>query len=199
MTTRKSATNNGFIIFKDQLSILKAIPNEQLGQAIKLLLENFDDLPTLENIAYEIIATNIRRYRKQSAISKEFGLKGGNPTLNPTLKGGDNPTLNPTLKLQEKKRKEKNINTLISLSETTNNTSSKKKRVVPDDWYPKENTILSLQRKWKDLDTNKIVEYFKNNCIAKGISYCDFDRAILNWDYSKEQSLKRERMFNGRN
>lgn len=110
MTTRKSATDNGFIIFKDQLSILETIPNEKLGEAVKLLLINFDKLPVLENTAYEIIATNIRRYRNQSIISSSYGKMGGNPTLkgrdNPTLKGGDNPTH----KQQEKKRKEKENN-----------------------------------------------------------------------------------------
>ncbi len=110
MTTRKSATDNGFIIFKDQLSILETISNEKLGEAVKLLLANFDELPVLENTAYEIIASNIRRYRKQSRISSSYGKMGGNPTL----KGGDNPTLkgwdNPTHKQQEKKRKEKENN-----------------------------------------------------------------------------------------
>ena len=98
MTVRKSATDNGFIIFKDQLSLLKLIPDEQLGKSIKLLLENFDDLPELDDISYEMFATNVRRYREQAVKSRENGLRGGNPTL----KGTDNPTL----KLQEKKRKE---------------------------------------------------------------------------------------------
>ncbi|MBO7736062.1 MAG: hypothetical protein J6S67_26060, partial [Methanobrevibacter sp.] len=83
MTVRKSATDSGFIIFKDQLSLLKLIPNAQLGKSIKLLLENFDDLPEKDDIVYEMIATNIRRYREQSKVSAEMGKKRWLPKGNP--------------------------------------------------------------------------------------------------------------------
>lgn len=106
MTARKAVTDNGFIIFKDQLSILKTIPNEKIGEAIKLLLENFDELPIIDNIAYEIIAINIRRYREQSIISSGYGKKGGNPTLKGTFNPTLNPTLKPTLKQQEKTKQD---------------------------------------------------------------------------------------------
>ena len=99
MTIRKSATENGFIIFKDQISLLKLIPDEQLGKSIKMLLENFDELPEKNDLVYEMFATNVRRYREQAIKSRESGLKGGNPTL----KGRDNDTL----KLQEKNKQNK--------------------------------------------------------------------------------------------
>lgn len=111
MTTRKSATDSGFIIFKDQLSILKTIPNEQLGEAIKLLLENFDDMPVLDNTAYELMAINIRRYREQSKVSSDFGKKGGSPTLKGRYNGRDKGTDNPTHKQQEITRQENNKQT----------------------------------------------------------------------------------------
>ena len=106
MTIRKSATDNGFIIFKDQLSLLKLIPDEQLGKSIKLLLENFDELPEKDDLAYEMIATNVRRYREQSIKARQSGLKGGNPTL----KGRDNHTV----KLQEKKKQDNTIQEIIN-------------------------------------------------------------------------------------
>ena len=133
MTIRKSATENGFIIFKDQLSLLKLIPDEQLGKSIKLLLENFDELPEKDDIAYEMIATNVRRYREQAIKSRECGLLGGNPTL----MGGDNDTL----KLQEKKkqnktRKEKNINNIIpSLQDVIDYCNERNNGVDANRWY----------------------------------------------------------------
>lgn len=103
MSTRKTATENGFIIFKDQLSLLKLVPNEQLGKAIKDLLENFDSLPNKEDIIYEMFAVNIRRYREQSTKARQDGLRGGNPTL----KGRDNPPI--TAPLNYKTKQENNI------------------------------------------------------------------------------------------
>ncbi len=92
MTTRKSATDKGFIIFTDQLPLLSCIDDASLGKAIKLLLQNFDTLEELKNndtvkLAYELIATNIRRYREQSIKAREDGLKGGNPTVKGGVKG----------------------------------------------------------------------------------------------------------------
>ena len=110
MSTRKTATNNGFLLFKDQLPILENIPDENLGEAIKLLLKNFDSLESVSSepftvMAYELIATNIRRYREQSKKAREDGLRGGSPTL----KGTDKGTLNPTLKQQDNTRQDKTI------------------------------------------------------------------------------------------
>ena len=131
MTMRKTATDNGFIIFKDQLSLLKLIPDDQLGKAIKLLLENFDELPELNDIAYEMFATNVRRYREQSLKAREDGLRGGNPTL----KGG----VKSTLKLQEKKRKEKNKqnnnNIIPSLQEVINYCNERNNGVDANKWF----------------------------------------------------------------
>lgn len=123
MSTRKTATNNGFLLFKDQLPILENIPDENLGEAIKLLLKNFDSLENISSepftvMAYELIATNIRRYREQSKKAREDGLRGGNPTL----KGTDKGTLNPTLKQQDKTIQENTIQN----KNIDNNTSSKK-------------------------------------------------------------------------
>lgn len=113
MTTRKTATDNGFIIFKDQLSLLDLIPNEQLGEAIKLLLNNFDDLPPKENIAYELIASNIRRYREQAIKSSTCGKLGGNPNLKHTHKGQDKGWDKGTDKQQYKTKQDNNINNNI--------------------------------------------------------------------------------------
>ena len=131
MTIRKSATDNGFIIFKDQLSLLKLIPDEQLGKSIKLLLENFDELPEKDDLAYEMIATNVRRYREQSIKARQSGLKGGNPTL----KGGDNGTV----KLQDKKRQDKNKqeknNIIPSLQEVIDYCNERNNGVDANTWY----------------------------------------------------------------
>ena len=82
MSTRKSATNNGFLIFTDQLTLFKNIPAENIGEAIILLLENFETMEPIQaepftNMAYELIATNVRRYREESEQASEFGKKGG--------------------------------------------------------------------------------------------------------------------------
>lgn len=122
MTVRKSATDNGFIIFKDQLSLLKLIPDEQLGKSIKLLLENFDELPEMNDMAYEMIAANVRRYREQVIKSRECGLRGGNPTL----KGTDNPTV----KLQENTRKENIYNNINNNRPVDNVDNCSEKKVL---------------------------------------------------------------------
>ena len=139
MSTRKTATNNGFLLFKDQLPILENIPDENLGEAIKLLLKNFDSLENVSSepftvMAYELIATNIRRYREQSKKAREDGLRGGNPTL----KGTDKGTLNPTLKQQDKTIQEKKIqeNTIQNnnniVNKKTKNTSEKLEEKLPE-------------------------------------------------------------------
>ena len=141
MSTRKTATNNGFLLFKDQLPILENIPDENLGEAIKLLLKNFDSLENISSepftvMAYELIATNIRRYREQSKKAREDGLRGGNPTL----KGTDKGILNPTLKqqdktIQEKKKQENTIqenNNNNTDNKKTKNTSEKLEEKLPE-------------------------------------------------------------------
>ena len=65
---------------------------------------------------------------------------------------------------------------------------AKRKKLVPDDWMPKEETIAKLNE--KGLDAEKTVEKFINSCRAKNLKYIDFDRAILTWDWSKDASVK---------
>ena len=84
MTVRKTATENGIIIFKDQLNLFKLMPDEVLGQGIKLLLENFEDLPEIDNIAYEVIASNVRRYREQAVVSSKMASRRWNTDNEPT-------------------------------------------------------------------------------------------------------------------
>lgn len=114
MATRKSATKNGFLIFTDQLTLFENIPDESIGKAIKLLLKNFDSMQPIQeepftNMAYELIATNIRRYREEQEIASMFGKRGGNPNLNPTLKGTLNDTDNSTHKQQDKTRQDNKL------------------------------------------------------------------------------------------
>lgn len=134
MTIRKSATDNGFIIFKDQLSLLKLIPDEQLGKSIKLLLENFDELPEKEDIVYEMIASNIRRYREQSKISSEMGKKRWEPRGNP--KGSlmvPNATIQEKTK-QNKTKQEKN-NIIPSLQEVIDYCNERNNGIDANAWY----------------------------------------------------------------
>lgn len=110
MATRKAATKNGFLIFIDQLPLFENIPDENLGKAIKLLIKNFNNMEVINedaftNMAYELIATNIRRYRKESIQATEYGKQGGNPSLNPTLKG----THKQQDKTRQNKTKQENI------------------------------------------------------------------------------------------
>jgi hypothetical protein len=198
MTIKNKTTN----IYTEWKPLIEALSNEEAGILLKDILkyQSGEEVKN-NNPVWLFIKSKIDDYNKTGeTIAKSRSLAGkigmakrwgitkitNDNTDNKCYQMITNDNKNNN-KIKENKIKENNIK------------EKKKKRVVPDDWYPKENTILSLKRKWSDLDINKIVEYFKNNCIAKGIEYCDFDRAILNWDYSKEQSLKRERMFNGRN
>lgn len=65
-----------------------------------------------------------------------------------------------------------------------------RKKLVPVDWWPKNETIDKL--KAKGLDAEKTVEKFINSCRAKNLKYIDFDRAILAWDWSKDESVKQD-------
>lgn len=121
MSTRKAATSNGFLIFTDQLYILENIPDENVGKAIKLLLQNFDTMQPISvepftNMAYELIATNIRRYRTESEHASQYGKKGGgNPTLNPTFIGTYKGTYIPTYKQQDKTIQDNTIQDNLSI------------------------------------------------------------------------------------
>ena len=152
MTTRKNVTNNGFMLFKDQLHLLECIDDASVGKAIKLLLKNIDTLEELEEnnttkLVYEMVATNIRRYREQSEIQREYGKRGGNPKLkknidNPTLKGEDNPTLKGTHKQQDKTRQDKTR-------------KEKKKNIIIRDIYT-DNTIQELKKYYEEKTNNKL-------------------------------------------
>jgi hypothetical protein len=63
-----------------------------------------------------------------------------------------------------------------------------RKKLVPVDWWPKNETVDKL--KAKGLDAEKTVEKFRNSCRAKNLKYIDFDRAILAWDWSRDESVK---------
>ena len=63
-----------------------------------------------------------------------------------------------------------------------------RKKLVTDDWFPKDDTVQKLKE--KGLDAKKTVEKFINSCRAKNLKYIDFDRAILAWDWSKDASVK---------
>lgn len=64
----------------------------------------------------------------------------------------------------------------------------KMKKLVPFDWQPEE--VVAQKLKDRGLDVPKVVEKFVNSCHAKGLKYVDFNRAILAWDWSKDESLK---------
>ena len=64
----------------------------------------------------------------------------------------------------------------------------KNKKLVPFDWQPEE--VVAQKLKDRGLDVPKVVEKFVNSCHAKGLKYVDFNRAILAWDWSKDESLK---------
>ena len=174
MTIRKTATDNGFIIFKDQLSLLKLVPDKDLGRAIKLILENFEELPEMNDIAYEMFASNVRRYREQAEKARESGLRGGNPTLKGTLKGTDNPTL----KLQEKKRKENTI------KESRNNTIPSLQEVID---YCKERQNSVDPTKWFDYYTSNGWKIGKN-------PMKDWRACVRNWERNKNDT-KKESVF----
>lgn len=63
------------------------------------------------------------------------------------------------------------------------------KKLVDDDWQPNEATKSKLEA--MGLDVAKVVEKFINSCQAKGLKYIDFNKAILCWDWSKDESLKK--------
>ncbi|MBQ0113377.1 MAG: hypothetical protein KBT03_09630 [Bacteroidales bacterium] len=160
MTTRKSITNNGIIIFKDQLSTISLLPDDVVGSGLKLLLNNFDSMEQTNNIFYELIATNIRRYREQAGISSQYGKLGGNPTLKGTDKGGDKGTH----KQQYNTRKEKN-NIFIkpTLEEVENYIKEKKLSVDAKRFYD-----YYEAGGWKDSRGNK-VKNWKQKMLANWV------------------------------
>ena len=144
MTTRKNVTNNGFMLFKDQLHLLECIDDASVGKAIKLLLKNIDTLEELEEnnttkLVYEMVATNIRRYREQSEKQREYGKRGGNPKLKKNI---DNPTLKGTHKQQDKTRQEKTR-------------QEKKRNIIIRDIYT-DNTIQELKKYYEEKTNNKL-------------------------------------------
>ena len=152
MSTRKTATNNGFLLFKDQLPILENIPNENLGEAIKLLLQNFDNMQKIDtnpltNMAYELIATNIRRYREQSNKAREDGLRGGNPTLKGTVKGTVKSTVIPTHKQQDNTIQDNKIFNVPSKDDIKQYCNIMAKKIDIDTFYE----YYSVSN-WKDKD-----------------------------------------------
>ena len=80
-------------------------------------------------------------------------------------------------------------------TENNNNTKviikQKNKTVVSENWKPKEATIARLVE--KGLDADKVTEKFINSCQSKGLKYVDFDKAVLSWDWSRDESLRVER------
>ena len=68
-----------------------------------------------------------------------------------------------------------------------------RKKLVPLDWYPKNETVDKLNE--KGLDAEKTVERFINSCRAKNLKYVDFDRAILAWDWSKDASVQKAKCW----
>lgn len=176
MATRKSATKNGFLIFTDQLTLFENIPDESVGKAIKLLLKNFDNMQPIQeepftNMAYELIATNIRRYREEQEIASMFGKRGGNPNLNPTLKGTLNDTDNSTHKQQDKTRQDntrqesKKIDIYVSpeIEQIKKIYSDNCKNLIPINAYSLNRDLRLLIAEYLQ-DTNFDYEYFKKVC-----------------------------------
>lgn len=176
MATRKSATKNGFLIFTDQLTLFENIPDESIGKAIKLLLKNFDNMQPIQeepftNMAYELIATNIRRYREEQEIASMFGKRGGNPNLNPTLKGTLNDTDNSTHKQQDKTRQDntrqesKKIDIYVSpeIEQIKKIYSDNCKNLIPINAYSLNRDLRLLIAEYLQ-DTNFDYEYFKKVC-----------------------------------
>lgn len=84
------------------------------------------------------------------------------------------------------------VNTCLKKTQSSDKSSDcvARKKLVPVDWWPKNETIDKL--KAKGLDAEKTVEKFINSCRAKNLKYIDFDRAILAWDWSKDESVKQD-------
>lgn len=91
------------------------------------------------------------------------------------------------LETEEGRKKQEDLNTQSS---DKSSDCVVRKKLVSVDWYPKPETVEKL--KAKGLDADKTVEKFINSCRAKNLKYIDFDRAILAWDWSKDDSVKQE-------
>lgn len=64
------------------------------------------------------------------------------------------------------------------------------KRLLPDDWYPKEKTITALKERGVVVD--KAIDKFINSCKANGYKYVDFDRALLSWNWEKNGLVEQQ-------
>lgn len=122
-----------------------------------------------------------------------------NPYPNPEDNGSDNNYPNPEDNPLYNRNKNKNWNRNKNLNENLNknknlNETKERKKVVSDNWYPNEETQRKLEE--KGLDVKKTVEYFINQCKAKGIAYVDYNRAMLNWNFT-EKHLQKEKRVGG--
>ena len=111
------------------LSILLGIDTKAIRKNLQELTEKGVIKKTNDGIYY---SSRIIRDVEAQRVSREYGKKGGNPTLNPTLNPILNPTLNPTLKARVKLESESesesdiicrdaNLNTNINHSTTEEN------------------------------------------------------------------------------
>lgn len=199
MATRKSATKNGFLIFTDQLTLFENIPDESIGKAIKLLLKNFDHMQPIQeepftNMAYELIATNIRRYREEQELASMFGKRGGNPNLNPTLKGTLNNTDNSTHKQQDKTRQDNTKQEIIDLyiNKYRDYFEKEYKRVFKNKPFLSQqdcHKIIELSQQYDEITITEAIERLKN------ISFADINfKPTASW-LLKDNNF--ERVMNG--
>lgn len=199
MATRKSATKNGFLIFTDQLTLFENIPDESIGKAIKLLLKNFDNMQPIQeepftNMAYELIATNIRRYREEQELASMFGKRGGNPNLNPTLKGILNDTDNSTHKQQDKTRQDNTKQEIIDLyiNKYRDYFEKEYKRVFKNKPFLSQQDCLKIIDLSQQYDEKTITEAIER---LKDISFADINfKPTASW-LLKDNNF--ERVMNG--
>lgn len=86
--------------------------------------------------------------------------------------------------------RENNVDETVDTSASTNASTREekrreyiRKRVLPEDWFPKDNTIADLSREFGlrvPEDVQRYVVAFRDACKAKGYRYTDFDAAFRN-------------------
>lgn len=191
-----------FMFYDNFLYAIEQLPEDEQGQAC-LELCKFGitgELPKNKYLAMFCLGVqaSVQKYQGRGGAREGAGAPKGNKNAEKQedIKNNQNNQNNQNNHNIQKNQKFQKQQTETE-TETKTETiipplppkREKIKKLVDDDWQPNEATKSKLQA--MGLDVAKVVEKFINSCQAKGLKYIDFNKAILCWDWSKDESLKK--------
>lgn len=180
-------TQNKFAFFANFAESIRAtVPAEKQAEAYKAICEfgiygTLPDDPMLKMMCL---------MAKTSIYNKGGAPEGNQNAKKTTSKQPENNQKQPENNPISEEETETEVETEKEKTQSSDKSSDcvARKKLVPVDWWPTNETVDKL--KAKGLDAEKTVEKFINSCRAKNTKYIDFDRAILAWDWSRDESVK---------